>query len=279
VRLLDNARPEEMAGLAELIAVKPGISTQSGRLLLTRWGALDGPAALAWLKADHPCRPTTLEFAAVTAGWAARDPAAAMNWIRGADSRAWDVETLFDGALQGWAERDLSALTEFLLHGEPKVTAADHAESLFRTIIAGRGIEGLENWMELLQRSPGTDALLQSVFVCTREMLQTTTDVKSAVTLLRFGAGQSWCKTEDVERLLWSVCDRNPEQVLDTSLQVGPALLTGKYYLAEEAMTDWCERDPAASARWLQSHADSPLYGDCLAAAAAVQAKKETTKR
>ncbi len=267
MRCLDAAGPADLAAAAQLLEdQQPRIRNEERRLLWTRWGEVDGPSAIASLTKNSK---DEYLLAHVLSGWAGHDPRAAMEWVQKQDEKHHDLHSYtLRGALDGWAQRDLSGVTEYLF--DPNRSLAfppeDMAEVVTASVWNARGAEGVTGWIEALKTQPGCDdTFMKAVFNRARSLIIQSTDPVSSVAFLRSNLGKPWCDGDDVDRILRGTCDGQPERILQASMDLGPDPVTGRHYLLDYALTKWQARDSEAVATWLQSRAGSPVYDQAAA--------------
>jgi hypothetical protein len=115
--LLQAMRPEEVPAFGQLFRDRLGGGAEFSneyQLFLRAWGGIDGAAAVTFaLETD---RANTEDARSAFAGWAAREPQAALAWLE-AHPQGEQTEYLAGGVAEGWMQHHLSRVEAY--PGEP----------------------------------------------------------------------------------------------------------------------------------------------------------------
>lgn len=225
-------------------------------LLAHAWGSLDGAAALAGILASGDTKGGGKDKlkaqSHAMSGWAAKDPAAALAWIR-------DREKLNGSLTEGKedATRDLALLKSSLIRG---LATADPAQAMAmlasfnekeRAPMAGLiareqyrlGMDAAAQWAgsltdatlrdhamaSLLREYAGEDPAKAAAWLTTQSGLQGNAEALTAV-------ARGWAAGDPAAAVKWI-----------TTLPEGPA----RDAAWQDVMRTWNRRDPLASSNWL----------------------------
>jgi|GEM_PF-5841138 len=268
---IEAASPAEMEATAEMLAEASRRGRQfpeEARIFWNSWGAKDGSAAMAYLE-KNPQLKTGDSGYQVAQGWAAKDPHAAMEWIRGRPATEGD-KNIVRGAMKGWAERDFSAATAYVLNSEAEaaVRSPDVASEMAWTIWYSGGEDATARWFDTLRNHPDPDlAFAKGAFNTMLEAYGRGDQQEASVNFLRTQLGNPWCDTDAVARLLFRVSKGEPEKMVGAIVSLGPDPESGRYYEIESAIARWSSQDANGPGLWLKSlQRNAPAYDEAAAA-------------
>ena len=240
--MLDLLRREQKAGVfsePEWLAFWP------------RWGALDGPAALAYHASLPDSRWNGNDISLTMRGWSAVDPDGAAAWLN-AHPDIRHADNAFYGYIDGVASNDLGGAThmtiEALPDGDPYMSGA--TERLAEQAVRQGKIAGLEGWFDQLPPDVDPGSAKSSAVQHVWWQLQKS-DLAAAADWVGAHAGDPWRSDHGISEVAERVGEENPIAAVQWLGQIGVSPNDGSYPGLNGVVQEWAQRDPVGLESWL----------------------------
>lgn len=244
----DNAAAA-FAAMQETVSGMDGM--RYGSLLLFKWGAVDGAAAIAAAR-EEGGRGGPFASAMALSGWGSSNPDAALSWLAentSDDERAneWMTRSLISGI----AGTDPQRATELAM--EMATQAPDSARGLAETIAREQlkgGVDKAEAWMNGLT----DDNLRRGALETIGDHLANQDPETASAWAARYADQPGGDRV--VSRVADEWAEKDPNAALNwvSTLADGDAKNNGM----RDAVSEWSQQDPTAASEYLTTLPDSP---------------------
>lgn len=246
-RLLSQLTPENAAAIRDQL-VAAGAGGSEWRDFNYAWGAIAGEAAF-----NNSLTADKKNLESLISGWAATDPAGAINMLGKLPPELADQRTqLENGIVAGLADRDRDEATRYvtsLLEGG-REDAGRLMETVANEVLRKGGPEEASAWAATIENPALKGTAMSEV----AERYVREDPVAAAGWIEQFAkeefatgavarVGRSWAEREPLAAVNW--LDQLPE---------GPGQKAG----LNSAFGDWEDKDPVAAGQYLLSMPDSP---------------------
>jgi hypothetical protein len=236
----------------------------------TRWGEIDGPAALDFIltKQNHGAVPKDLRR--VMRGWGAKDAAAATAWLE-ANQGAFpknkkDLGDALIGLADGFGSADLMGATRMILQAAP---AGDPLLGPLTETLAEQALRqgrsgGVRQWFEQLpmDATPGSARAAAMGHVYWR-LYQANPD--RAMEFLHEQSSQPWRSDKLIAELTARVAEKDPVKALHW-LETIPPSKDGSYPGLANTLRKWADTDSKEAAQWLNGLAPGSFRDQAITA-------------
>ncbi|MBP7950889.1 MAG: hypothetical protein KA004_14655 [Verrucomicrobiales bacterium] len=224
-------------------------------LLAYKWGAVDGQNAMAEAaKQEGPLK--MIGSGATLAGWASKDPAAAMQWVAEQKTEnEWEKGAMIRGLVSGLARSDVDAAVNYVSQLKDERERSRMSQVITEEKIK-LGVDAAAQWAISLSDPNMKKGAFEGV---TEQLYRT--DPQKAAEFVKANAGQEFSNVAAGE-LARRLAEKNPQQGLGFAAELpeGP----GRSDAYRNAFREWAVQDPEAASRQLN---DLPKGGDRDAAA------------
>jgi hypothetical protein len=230
----------------------------------SRWGEVDGPAALEEVKATGSAdyQPTLAEK--ILKGWATKDPQGAKGWLAANTSSPW-----YDGALRGYlaglSRIDLDRATQDALTLARGRSVDGLSETLTEQALKQRQLSGMLEWWKSLPEDTSDVSLRRQAIGDVYQRLQVANDPRAGEWLAEL-AGTPFRPNDEIGRHAAKIASTDPLGAVAWVASLPPSPSDGHYTGIGRTIKALAGNDPAAVETWLAKLPPSALRDQALAA-------------
>ena len=228
------------------------------RDFLYAWGALDGPAAIAYAMDKESARKSRYGSIGVMTGWASTDLRAAQDYVAGRendDTKTW----LHYGVFKAVLDRDVDMAIEYAADNTKSRARGYAMDRLASKLKQSGGADALKNWLDGIDHTGENDmesyksyALRVAIDRIGRD------DPEMATAWIEENLGQPYVNFETLRRAAWAVSGGDAGESMDW-LTALPQSDDRKRAFGE-IVEHHANRNPNAVAEWLNARKDVPEF-------------------
>jgi hypothetical protein len=220
----------------------------------TRWGEIDGAAALEYAAAAHPELGGSGAGTNAMEGFIGADSTVARRWLSThGDLPAFDVFARV--YVESLAKTDFSMATHdlFALPLQPEERYSSLGPIVREALNSG-GIIGVERWFEQLNDLQKKEAFIHTVWAIKDADLDALTSWYSAQ------ADRSWRDDKHLDDIVRRYAERDPAASIEWLLSLPPSSQTGQPAGLPMAVDTWARSDAGSAAAWLLQNVNQAWF-------------------
>lgn len=255
--LLEYLTPENAPAVRDVFLAfrKPGAKEDfAWSAFWTRWGQIDGLAALEYVTAAHPELGGSGAGTNVMEGLVGTDSTVVRKWLNAhLDLPVFDVFARV--YVENLARTNLSMATHdlFAFPLEPEERYSCFGPIVKEALLSG-GINGVEGWFRELNDFQKKEAFIHAVWAIKDADLNAVTSWYSAQ------ADKPWRNDKHLDDIVRSYAERDPAASIEWLLSLPPSPQIGPFAGLPMAVDVWARNDPASAATWLLQNVNQPWF-------------------
>ena len=255
--LLEHLTPENAAAVRDVFLAFHKANTKEDfawAAFWTRWGQIDGPAALEYAAGAHPELGGSGAGTNAMEGFMLTDSTIVRRWLtEHADLPAFDVFARV--YVESLAKTDVSMATHdlFALPLQPEERYSCFGPIIREALNSG-GTSGVEAWFGQLNDLQKKEAFVHAVWAIKDADLDAVTSWYSAQ------ADKPWRDDKHLDDIVRRYAERDPAGSVEWLLSLPPSSQTGQPAGLPMAIDTWARNDAASASTWLLQNTNQAWF-------------------
>jgi hypothetical protein len=255
--LLEHLTPENAAAVRDVfLAFRKANAKEdfAWAAFWTRWGQIDGPAALEYAANAHSELGGSGAGTNAMEGFIENDSVSGREWLA-THSHLPSFDVFARVYVERLAKTDIAAATQdlFSLPLQPE-QRYDCFGPIIREALNARGVGGVQGWFAQLNDLQKKEAFVHTVWAMRDSDLDAVTSWYSAQ------ADKPWRDDKHLDDIVRRYTQRDPASAIEWLLSLPPSSKTGQLAGLPMAIDTWAKSDATTAGTWLLQNIDQPWF-------------------